>query len=39
MKTAEIKTHSRAQTLALAERFSSALKGGEIVFLRGPIGA
>ena len=39
MKTAEIRTHSRAQTLALAERFSSALKGGEIVFLRGPIGA
>lgn len=39
MKIAEIKTHSRAQTLALAERFSSALKGGEIVFLRGPIGA
>ncbi|WP_432634051.1 tRNA (adenosine(37)-N6)-threonylcarbamoyltransferase complex ATPase subunit type 1 TsaE [Candidatus Avelusimicrobium sp.] len=39
MKTAEIATHSRAQTLALAERFSSALKGGEIVFLRGPIGA
>ena len=25
--------------MALAERFSSALKGGEIVFLRGPIGA
>lgn len=39
MRTAEIATHSRAQTLALAERFSSALKGGEIVFLRGPIGA
>ena len=39
MKTAEIATHSRAHTLALAERFSSALKGGEIVFLRGPIGA
>lgn len=39
MKTAKIRTHSRAQTLALAERFSSALKGGEIVFLRGPIGA
>lgn len=39
MKTAEIRTHSSAQTLALAERFSSALKGGEIVFLRGPIGA
>ncbi len=39
MKTAEIRTHSRAQTLVLAERFSSALKGGEIVFLRGPIGA
>ena len=39
MKTAEIRTHSCAQTLALAERFSSVLKGGEIVFLRGPIGA
>ena len=39
MKTAEIRTHSRTQTLALAEQFSSALKGGEIVFLRGPIGA
>ncbi|MDO5764236.1 MAG: tRNA (adenosine(37)-N6)-threonylcarbamoyltransferase complex ATPase subunit type 1 TsaE [Elusimicrobiales bacterium] len=39
MKTAEITTSSREQTLALAADFARALKGGEIVFLRGPIGA
>lgn len=39
MKTAEISTSSREETLALAARFARALKGGEIVFLRGPIGA
>lgn len=39
MKTGEISSRSREETLALAGRFASALKGGEIVFLRGPIGA
>lgn len=39
MKTAEISSSSREQTLALAADFARALKGGEIVFLRGPIGA
>ena len=39
MKTAEIASHSREETLALAGRFARALKGGEIVLLRGPIGA
>ncbi len=39
MQTAEISTHSREETLALAADFARALKGGEIIFLRGPIGA
>jgi len=39
MKTAEINSSSREETLALAGAFARALKGGEIVFLRGPIGA
>ncbi len=39
MKTGEISSRSREETLALAGRFAHALKGGEIVFLRGPIGA
>ena len=39
METAEITTSSREQTLALAADFARSLKGGEIVFLRGPIGA
>lgn len=39
MKTATLKTTSRQQTLALASSFAQLLKGGEIVFLRGPIGA
>lgn len=39
MKTATLKTASREQTLALAAAFAHLLKGGEIVFLRGPIGA
>ncbi|MDD7578609.1 MAG: tRNA (adenosine(37)-N6)-threonylcarbamoyltransferase complex ATPase subunit type 1 TsaE [Elusimicrobia bacterium] len=39
METAEITTSSREQTLALAADFARTLKGGEIVFLRGPIGA
>ncbi len=39
MKTAEIASRSREETLALASRFAHALTGGEIVFLRGPIGA
>ena len=39
MKQATLITTSREQTLALATAFSRLLKGGEIVFLRGPIGA
>ena len=39
MKTATLHTHSRQQTLALATQFARAFRGGEIVFLRGPIGA
>ncbi len=39
MKTAELTTSSREQTLALARVFAQLLTGGEIVFLRGPIGA
>ena len=39
MKTATLLTCSRAQTTALAGRFAQVLKGGVIIFLRGPIGA
>ncbi len=39
MKTARITSSSREETLALAARFARVLKGGEIIFLRGPIGA
>ena len=39
MKTAQLITSSREETLALAARFARALRGGEIIFLRGPIGA
>ncbi len=39
MKTGHLASHSREDTLALAARFAQALKGGEIIFLRGPIGA
>jgi len=39
MKRAQLQTTSREQTLALAAAFAQALKGGEIIFLRGPIGA
>ena len=39
MKKASLQTTSREQTLALAARFARLLRGGEIVFLRGPIGA
>lgn len=39
MKQAQLQTTSREQTLALAAAFARALKGGEIIFLRGPIGA
>ena len=39
MKTGKIFSHSRAHTLEIAGRFARALRGGEIVFLRGPIGA
>lgn len=34
-----IASRSREETLSLAGRFAQALKGGEIIFLRGPIGA
>lgn len=36
---ASLYSHSRQQTLELANRFASVLQGGEIIFLRGPIGA
>lgn len=39
MKQGKLITSSREETLALAARFARALKGGEIIFLRGPIGA
>ena len=39
MKEKTLYTLSPQQTLALAKRFASLLHGGEIVFLRGPIGA
>lgn len=39
MKEKTLYTSSPQQTLALARRFASLLRGGEIVFLRGPIGA
>lgn len=39
MKKASLTTASRQQTEALAARFANSLRGGEIVFLRGPIGA
>ena len=39
MKTGKLSSHSGEDTLALAGRFAHALKGGEIIFLRGPIGA
>lgn len=39
MKQTTLKTTSCEQTLALAAAFARFLKGGEIVFLRGPIGA
>ena len=39
MKQARIISSSREQTLALAQHFAPALRGGEIIFLRGPIGA
>ena len=39
MKPTQILTTSPQQTLALAGRLARALKGGEIIFLRGPIGA
>lgn len=35
----QLKTTSREQTLALAAQFAKLLRGGEIIFLRGPIGA
>lgn len=39
MKKGKIVSHSREHTLDIAARFARALKGGEIIFLRGPIGA
>lgn len=39
MKQGTILTFSREETLALAARFAQTLHGGEIIFLRGPIGA
>ena len=39
MKQGKIFSSSREQTLAIAERFARVLQGGEIIFLRGPIGA
>lgn len=39
IQTAQLTTTSREQTLALAAQFARLLHGGEIVFLRGPIGA
>jgi len=39
MKSLTLHTHSPEQTLTLAQHFARLLKGGEIVFLRGPIGA
>lgn len=39
MKHAQLTTSSREQTLALAACFAQVLRGGEVVFLRGPIGA
>lgn len=39
MKQAQFQTTSRENTLALAAAFAKILKGGEIIFLRGPIGA
>ena len=39
MKTYQLTTHNATQTQALAKRFAQLVRGGEIVFLRGPIGA
>ena len=39
MKTAQLITSSKEQTLGLAQVLARVLKGGEIIFLRGPIGA
>lgn len=39
MKIGKINTNSRDYTLFLAEQFSKCLRGGEIIFFRGPIGA
>jgi len=39
MKTGQLSSHTPQETLEIAHRFSRALHGGEIIFLRGPIGA
>ena len=39
MRRYTLYTHSPEQTRQLAERFAKELRGGEIIFLRGPIGA
>ena len=39
MKKGSLHTSSCQETQALAAKFAQALNGGEIIFLRGPIGA
>ena len=39
MKTVQLLTHSYKETMALAAHFAQLLKGGEVILLRGPIGA
>lgn len=39
MKELSLRTASAEETQNLARRFAALLRGGEIVFLRGPIGA
>ena len=39
MKEEILYTHSPEETTALAQKFADLLQGGEIIFLRGPIGA
>lgn len=39
MNSCKLTTSSKEQTLSLARILARSLKGGEIIFLRGPIGA
>ena len=39
MKKSTLRSSSCQETQALAAKFAQALQGGEIIFLRGPIGA